>query len=106
MKQKEYVNLCHKGIPHCHRLQVRERYRTEDMCRNLSERGRAFEAIGDTAKALAKVGSTSGIVAALPRIADCIKDALPHMSRSRSTGFSLEALEVSNWSAVLLDKSF
>lgn len=63
-------------------------------CRNLSERGRAFEALGDTAKALAKVGSTAGIVAALPRIAECIKDALPHMSRNRSTGFSLEALEV------------
>ena len=64
--------------------------------RNLSERGRAFEAVGETAKALAKVGSTAGIVAALPRIADCIKDALPHMSRNRSTGFSLEALEVTN----------
>lgn len=61
----------------------------------MSERGRAFEAVGETAKALAKVGSTSGIVAALPKIADCIKDALPHMSRNRSTGFSLEALEVS-----------
>lgn len=62
--------------------------------RNPAERGKAFEALGETARALAKVGSTDGIVSALPRISDSIKESLPSMSRSRSVGFSLEALQV------------
>lgn len=62
--------------------------------RNPAERGIAFEALGETAKALSKVGCTAGIESALPRIADCIREALPYSSKSRNGGFSLEALQV------------